>query len=81
VRIWPKQLSYEGFTNSFHKHTPIPGGEREASRWVLVAGRAKLGGQSVLVGLGLQAAKPTTVGRKTLQPHEWPTVLRIRERE
>jgi len=48
---------------------------------VRVAGRAKLGGQSVLIGLGLQAAKPTTVGRKTLQPHEWPTVLRIQERE
>jgi hypothetical protein len=81
VRIWPKQLSYEGFAQTFHNNTAFPEGETEVSRWVLVAGRAKLGGQSVLIGLGLQAARPTPVGRRTLQPHEWPTVLRIREGE
>jgi hypothetical protein len=48
---------------------------------VLVAGRAKMANHSILVGLGLQALNPTTVGRKTLAPHEWATALRIRVRE
>jgi hypothetical protein len=81
VRVWPAQLSYEGFANTFHRNTPMPEGEKEPSRWVLVAGRARMGGQSLMVGLGMQAIKPTTVGRKTLQPHEWSTVLRIKVRD
>jgi hypothetical protein len=78
VRVWPKQLSYEGFANSFHRNTPVPEGEKTPSRWVLIAGRADLGGRQVLVGLALQAVKPTTIGRKTLKPHEWDTLLRLK---
>ncbi|HYT92215.1 MAG TPA: hypothetical protein VEL76_26100 [Gemmataceae bacterium] len=81
TRIWPKQLSYEGFAHTFHNNTPSPEGEDEPSRWVMVAGRAEVGGRQVMVGLGLQAIKPTTVGRRTLKPHEWDTVLRIKTRE
>jgi hypothetical protein len=78
TRVWPHQLSSEGFANTFHRSTPAPEGQGRPSRWVLVAGRADLGGRQVLIGLGLQAIKPTTVGRKTLKPHEWATVLRVR---
>src|SRR5262249_24565712 len=51
--IWPKQLSYEGFANTFHRNTPIPEGEHEPTRWVLVAGRADIGDHQILIGLGL----------------------------
>jgi hypothetical protein len=80
-RFWPTQLSYEGFAKHFHRNTPLPEGEGQPSRWVLVAGRAKVGGQSFMLGVGLQAIAPTPMGRRTLQPHEWPTVFRIRVRE
>jgi hypothetical protein len=81
VRIWPMQYSYEGFANVFHRNTPIPEGEDEPSRWVLVAGRAKIGERQILIGLGLQAIKPTTVGRKTLKSHQWNETLRIKVRD
>jgi hypothetical protein len=81
VRIWPTQLSYDGFAHMFHKSTPIPEGERAASRWVLVAGRAKLGGEVFMIGLGLHAIKPTSLGRRTLKDHEWAETFRIKVRE
>jgi hypothetical protein len=81
VRIWPLQLSSEGFAHHLHRNTIIPEGERQLSRWVVVAGRAKLDDCQVMLGMGLEAIKPTTVGRKTLDTHEWPVVLRVRVRD
>ncbi len=81
VRLWPMQYSYEGFAKLFHRNTPIPEGENEPSRWVLVCGRAKLGDRQVMLGLGLQAIKPTTIGRRTLKTHEWAETFRIKTRE
>src|SRR5262249_45355839 len=65
TRVWPHQLSYEGFANTFHRNTPVPEGEDNPSPWVLLAGRADVGGRQVLVGLGLQAARPNRIGRRT----------------
>jgi len=81
VKIWPVQLSHEGFANTFHNNTTLPEGEDEPSRWIMVAGRAMAGKQQILLGLGLQAIKPTTVGRRTLKAHEWDSVLRVRVRD
>jgi hypothetical protein len=78
TRIWPGQLSYDGFANTFHRSTEIPEGEKAPSRWALLAGRADMGGWQAMVGLGLQAVKPNSVGRRTLKAHEWATVLRVK---
>jgi hypothetical protein len=78
TRVWPGQLSYEGFANTFHRSTPIPEGEKHPSRWAVLAGRADLEGRKVLVGLALQAVKPNSIGRRTLKGHEWATVLRVK---
>jgi hypothetical protein len=78
VRIWPPHLSYEGFAQTFHRNTPLPAGEHEPSSWIPLAGRAKLGGVQVLVGLGLWAENETTLKRRTLEPHEWALALRIK---
>ncbi len=75
------QVSYEGFAKHFHRNTLVPQTEGGLSPWVVVAGRAKLGKNQVMVGLALQAIKPTTVGRLTLQAHEWESKLRVRVRE
>ncbi len=53
VRIWPLQLSYEGFTKHLHRSTIIPEGERQLSKWAVIAGRAKLDDGQVMLGLGL----------------------------
>ena len=82
VRVWPVQLSYEGFTKHLHRNTIVPEGEGELSPWIIVAGRAKFGGkQQIMIGLALQAVKPTTVGRLTIEAHEWPTTLRVKVRD
>lgn len=82
VRIWPRQHSYEGFCKIFHNNTVLPENEDETStRWVMLAGRAKIGDKQYLLGLGLEAIKPTTVGRRTLKAHEWASVLRVRVRD
>lgn len=81
VRFWPVQYSTEGFVNTFHRNTPIPEGEHEPSRWVLIAGRARIGDKHVNLGFGLQAIRPTTLGRRTIKLHEWPEIFRIKVRE
>ncbi len=81
VKVWPLQLSYEGFANTFHRRTILPEGEDQPSRWVMLAGRAMVGKNQFLLGLGLQALTSTTVGRKTLKSHDWTSVLRVRVRD
>jgi len=81
VRVWPTQLSHKGFAVTFHRSTPTGDPQGEPSHWVLVAGRAKVGSQSVLLGLALWADEPTTLFRRTLEPHQWLASLRIRGRE
>jgi hypothetical protein len=77
VRVWPPQLSHHGFTVAFHRRTRKPDAEGVPSRWVLAAGRAQIGRQAVLVGLGLWADEPNALGRVTLEPHQWLDVLRL----
>lgn len=81
VRIWPRQMSYDGFANHFHRNMIVPEGDGQLSRWAVVAGRVKLGKYQVMLGLALQGIKPNSVGRRTLESHEWQSVLRIRVRE
>jgi hypothetical protein len=77
VIIWPPQLSTTGFTNSFHRCTPTHQREDEPSRWILLAGRAEGGGQTLFVGLALWAEEATTLGRMNLEPQQWLDVLRL----
>ena len=81
IRVWPKQMSGQGFIASFHRCTVKSEPEGEPSRWVLVTGRAMVGRQAVLLGLGLWAGEPNAIGRLTLEPHQWLDVLRLRTPE
>ena len=77
VRIWPAQLSKQGFAPSFHRETEKPEPEGRPSRWVLVAGPAAAGRRPILLGLALWADTPNTLGRLTLDPLRWGEVLRV----
>lgn len=81
IRVWEPQLSHHGFINAFHRRTRKREPEGEPSRWVLVAGRTQSGRQPVLLGLGLWADEPSTVGRLNLEPRQWLDVLRLRPAE
>jgi hypothetical protein len=79
IRIWPPQLSQQGFVHAFQRLMRRPDPEGQPSHWILVAGPAHLGRPSVLVGLALWAEQPATLGRVTLEPYQWLDVLRIKD--
>ena len=81
VKDWPTQVSYQGFANHFHKNMLTGGAEGEQTRWILVAGRVKVGKRQVMLGVALQTIKPNTIGRRTVDAHEWAGILRVRVKE
>jgi hypothetical protein len=81
IRIWPPQVSQQGFTIAFHRRTQRPEPEGEPSNWVLAAGRAQAGRQAVLLGLALWTEEPTTLGRLAIDTYQWLDVLRIKTTE
>ncbi len=81
VRVWPAQLSHHGFANTFHRCTIKAEGEGRASRWILLAGKAKVGKQPLLIGLGAWADGASNIGRKTLEAHEWAEVVHLERPE
>jgi hypothetical protein len=81
VRLWPPQLSQQGFTLTFHRLVSGPGREGQSSPWVLVAGRTPPGRRKLLVGLALQTEEPNRIGRLILEPDQWANVLRVQKAE
>jgi hypothetical protein len=81
VRVWPAQLSNAGFAPTFHRLVQSPDADRGQSRWVKVAGQARMGQRPVLLGLALYADEPTNKGEMTLQPDQWPEVFRVQTPE
>jgi len=81
VKVWPTQVSYQGFASHFHRNTVTGAPAGVQTRWVMVAGRAKLGNFQIMLGLALQSIKPNTVGRRTVDSHEWASLLRVRVRD
>jgi hypothetical protein len=81
VVIWPAQLSQTGFAPKFHRLVWAPIREGKPSPWVLPAGPAKLGRDTVLLGLALLADEPTTLGRIEVQPGQWYSLLRFEKFE
>src|SRR5690242_16346366 len=74
VRVWPAQLSHQGFAVKFHRLTERPEPDGRPSHWALLAGRARVGQHYILLGLALWTDEPTTLGRLTLEPDQWPLV-------
>ncbi len=81
IRVWPTQVSYQGFLATFHRNTPKAAHRGEPSRWVLVSGRALVGRQHLLLGLGLWADEPNALDRINLEGNQWLDVLRLKDIE
>jgi hypothetical protein len=81
IRLWPPQLSHQGFVAAFHRATPRPEPEGQPSRWILVAGQTPPRPRPLLLGLALWADEPVYIGRLTLEPGRWADVLRIQSLE
>jgi hypothetical protein len=74
-RVWPVQLSANGFPAVFHRHirTDAPGGQ--PSHWVLLAGPTPPRPHSVLLGLALWTDEATTIGNLTMDASQWMKTL------
>lgn len=79
VRLWPPQLSSQGFAAAFHRRMHKREPEGQPSRWVLVAGPTPPRPRPVLLGLALWADAVNPIGRLTLEPGQWSSVLRIQD--
>jgi hypothetical protein len=78
VRLWPTQLSYQGFTAAFRLLTLVPQTEREPSRWALLMGRVLIARRPIVLGLALLGDQEHTFGAIALEhPHQWMQALRI----
>jgi len=81
IRLWPAQLSQQGFAITFQRRVERPEQEGQPSHWALVAGRAHVGKQSILLGLALWTDQPTTLDQVVLEPYQWLDVVRIKSAE
>lgn len=77
MRIWPAQLSHQGFAPTFFRLSRRPEPAGKPSRWVLLAGPARGGGQQFLLGLALCADRAADLGNLPMQASEWSEALRI----
>ena len=77
IKLWPPQLSAQGFAAALFANLPLPGHRGKGTPWCAIAGRFATGEQSYLAGVVLRAGAPNSLGQITLA-HEaqWLEVLR-----
>jgi len=77
VRVWPPQLSNQGFPPMFHRLTRRPEPPGRPSYHVLLAGTARVEGQQFLLGLAVRTDRPTRMEHLTLEPLQWAETLAV----
>ena len=77
IRVWPPQLSQQGFPPTFFRLTHRPEQAGKPSPWILAAGPIRAGGQQFLLGMALYADGPTERGNLILQANQWSEVFRV----
>lgn len=77
IKLWPPQLSAQGFAAALFANLPLPGNRGKGTPWCAISGRFAAGEQSYLAGVVLRAAATNSLGQITLA-HEaqWLEVLR-----
>ena len=78
VKIWPPQLSSQGFANKFFANVSLPGDHGKGSPWCSLAGRFETAGRGFLAGLALCASAPNSMGQTVVEHDaQWFDMLRI----
>jgi len=77
IKLWPPQLSTQGFAHALFSDMPLPGKRGKGTPWCALAGRFSADGQAFLAGLIMRAAAPNNLSQVTLD-HEtqWLELLR-----
>lgn len=77
IRVWPVQLSVDGFAPTFHRLVESPDADNKKSKWVRIAGPVKIGGKPYLLGMALWSDEPTKIGKIIMQQTSWGSDLKI----
>lgn len=80
IRLWPCQLSTQGFANAFFNNVRLPGDRGKGTPWCAVAGRFDAGARQLLAGLVCVADRPNSLSQLTIaHAGQWMDVLRVKE--
>lgn len=78
IKVWPAQLSSQGFLHQFSVNVGLPGEAGKGTPWSSVCGRFEAQGVPYLVGLLLCAARPNSLGQFYVEREsQWPDMLRV----
>jgi hypothetical protein len=78
IKIWPPQLSSQGFANKFFANVALPGDHGKGSPWCSLAGRFETGDRALLAGLALCAEGSNSMGQYVVEHDaQWFDMLRI----
>jgi hypothetical protein len=79
VRIWPAQLSSQGFANTFFAQARLPGSEGKSTPWCALAGRFEADGQKFLAGLVLRGSAANNLSHVVVEREsQWMDLMRVR---
>lgn len=78
IKVWPAQLSTQGFLHQFAVNVGLPGDAGKGTPWCSVCGRFEAEGTPYLAGLLLCAAKGNSLGQILVERESlWPDMLRV----
>ncbi|MEX2121259.1 MAG: hypothetical protein WD847_16825 [Pirellulales bacterium] len=79
IKLWPPQLSTQGFANALFAQQRLLGTPGKDSPWCAVAGRFEAEGRALLVGMLLCAAAPNNLGHFTFERQaQWLDAVRVK---
>lgn len=76
IRVWPPQLSKQGFAPTFFRNTRRPDGA-EGSHWTLLAGPAQAGTVPILLGVAVWSEETGSAPQQSVEPPQWSALLRV----
>jgi hypothetical protein len=79
VLVWPRHPSVGRFTEMFHKLVQAPEAKGRRSPWVLLSGAARLGRQTIFLGLAVYLDKTTYTRAIQVEKDKWSEVLGLVE--
>jgi hypothetical protein len=79
IRVWPPQLSQQGFAPTFFRRTHCPDRAGKPSHWLMAAGPARAGGRPVLLGLAMWGDDKAPMEQMILTETEWDEALQLKK--
>jgi hypothetical protein len=82
LRLWPPQLSSEGFSSAFFGALKLPSEHGQGTPWIALSGPCIINGQKMLVGMALCAGEENNLSQAVLSNEfAWKDALRIKPRD